>query len=241
MNSTTGSETESTPETVTFGRTLVDGEPIDDGLVFSTDSPTVELLETATTPMFSNPLLGEYAAGLVTPDETDGEYTRGLGIFPPGADGPAEHYHPSYDETFEVVEGEFSIEVDGESQLVSAGESVTVEAGIPHTFSNESDTYASCIIEARPAARLSEVVHLLFGLAHDGKLAESGQPSFFQAMVMAEEFSDDTVFTSPPPAVLKVLATIFAPIGRLMGYQAEYQKYNDDDFWKTHVEQPPER
>jgi quercetin dioxygenase-like cupin family protein len=121
----------STPETVTFGRTLVDCAPIDDGLTVPTDSQTVSLLETTTTTLFSNPRSGAYAAGLVTPDGTDGAYTRGLGIFPPGADGPATHAHPSDDEPFTVVEGEFSIDPDDDSQRLTAGERVPVEAGTP--------------------------------------------------------------------------------------------------------------
>ncbi|MFC6960735.1 cupin domain-containing protein [Halocatena marina] len=240
MGSTTKLEMDSTAETVTFGRTLVDGEPIDDGLTFPKDSPTVELLATATTPLFSNPQLGEYGAGLVTPEETDGAYTRGLGIFPPGADGPAEHVHPNYDETFEVVEGEFVIQLPGESRTLTAGESVTVETGTPHAFRNESESYASCIIEARPAGRLGDVIALLFGLAHDGKLTESGRPSFLQAMVMADEMGDDTVFTSPPPVVQNVLATVFSPIGRLLGYRATYPEYEDEAFWNARVEQLPD-
>jgi quercetin dioxygenase-like cupin family protein len=241
MTSTTQIPTESTPETVTFGRTLVDGETVDDGLTFPVDSPTVELLEEAVSPLISNPVLGEYGAALVEAEDVDGEYMRALAITPPGAAGPPEHYHPGYDESFRVVEGEFVFEVEGEPQTLGSGESVTVEAGTPHTFRNESESYATCVIETRPAGRLSEVVQLLFGLAHDGKLPESGRPSFLQAMVMAEAMDDDTVFTSPPPAVQRILATVVGPIGRLMGYRARYPEYETDAFWKTRVEQLPAR
>lgn len=240
-STTTSTSTESTLETVTFGRTFVDGEPSDDGLTFPADSPTVEMLRTASFPLFSNPQLGEYAAGLATAEETDGEYAQGLLITPSGATGPAEHFHPTYAETFEVVEGEFIVEVKGEPGTLGAGESITIESGTPHTFRNESDSYASCIVESRPAGRLGEVVMLLFGLAHDGKLPESGQPSFLQAMVMAEEMGDDTVFTSPPPAVQKVLAKVFGPIGRHLGYRATYPAYVSEEFWEERVEQLPPR
>lgn len=230
-----------TDETVTFGRTLVDGEPVDDGLTFPADSPTLEMLARATSPLISNPQLGEYGAALVTTAETDGEYARALAITPPGAQGPAEHYHPGYAESFEVVEGEFVVEIEGDPRSLPAGESLTVEAGTRHTFRNESDSYATCIIESRPAGRLEEVVQLLFGLGHDGKLAASGRPGFLQAMVMADEMGDDTVFTSPPPAVQRVMAAVLGPIGRLVGYRSSSPEYESDAFWEAYVEQPPSR
>lgn len=225
------------PETVTFGRTLADGEPIDDGLTFPIDSPTVELLAGASSPLISNPVLGEYGAALVEAEDVDETFVRALAITPSGAAGPAEHYHRHYDESFEVVEGEFVVEVEGDPQTLSPGESMTVEAGTPHTFRNESDSYATCVIETRPAGRFVDVVQLLFGLAHDGKLPDSGRPSFLQAMVMADEMGDDTVFTSPPSAVQKLMTAVFAPVGRLAGYQAHYPAYAEDSFWEERVEQ----
>lgn len=228
-------------EMITFGRTLVDGTPTDDGLTLPADSPTLDVLADATGPLISNPQRGEYGAALVTAAETDGEYLRALGITPPGAQGPPEHFHPNYDEHFEVVEGEFVVEINGEPRVFQAGENLTVDAGVAHTFRNESDSYASFIVESRPAGRLDDVVQLLFGLAHDGKLPASGQPSFWQAMVMADEMGDDTVFTSPPPVVQSVMAAVFGSVGRALGYRASYPEYGDEEFWLARVEQPPAR
>ncbi|MFB6207155.1 MAG: cupin domain-containing protein [Haloglomus sp.] len=235
------SETTTSPGTaggtITFGRTLVDGEPVDEGLTLAADSPTLALLAEADLPLISNPIRGEYGASLVQPDSVDGEYGRALAITPPGARGPPEHYHPGYAEQFEVVEGEFVFEVDGEARTLRAGEEITVEAGTPHTFRNESDDFASCIVENRPAGRLNEVVQLLFGLAHDGKLPDSGQPSLLQAMVMAEAMGDDTVFTSPPVPVQRAMAAVLGPVGRRLGYRAHYPEYEADGFWEARVEQ----
>ncbi len=228
-------------ETVTFGRTLVDGEPVDEGLRLPADSPTMGLLSSATGPLLSNPQLGEYGISLVTADETDGEYMRALAITPPGAQGPPEHVHPNYAERFEIIEGELIIEIDGEPRVLRAGETASVEAGRRHTFRNESDGYASFTVEARPAGRLTDVVETLFGMAHDGTLPASGQPPFWQAMVMADELRGDTVFTSPPPVVQRLLATVFAPIGRRKGYRTAYPDYSDPAFWASRVEQPPAR
>jgi mannose-6-phosphate isomerase-like protein (cupin superfamily) len=167
MGSTTEtSGTEQAAEFITFGRRLVDGEPVDEGLTFPRDSPTVKLLADSPHPLISNPQRGEYGAALATAEETGGEYIRAIGITPPGAEGPPEHFHRTYVETFEVVEGELVAEIDSDVQSLPAGETVTGEAGTPHTFRNESDAYTSFIVESRPAGRLNDVITLLFGLAH---------------------------------------------------------------------------
>lgn len=225
--------------TVTFGRQLIDGKPTGEGITLPVDSPAFDLLEQAVTPLFSNPVRGEYGAGIVLSEHSNGEYVRGLDISPPGNEGPGEHIHPSYDEHFEVVEGEFVFEVDGQRRTLEAGDTVVVERGTPHAYRNESDAIAVCVVEARPAGRLEEVLSTLFGLAHDGKLRANGQPGFWQGMVLAEALAGDTVFTSPPPAIQKALAAVFGPIGRLLGYRATYPRYEVDSFWEERVEQPP--
>lgn len=232
--------TDTHAETVTFGRTLVDGVPVDEGLTLPVDSPTLELLAERSRPLISTPVLSEYITALVDAEETDGEYAVGLVIFPAGCEGPAEHIHRGYDEVFEVVEGELVVELDGDPVTVRAGESVTAPAGTPHAFHNESDAVASAVVEARPAGKVTEVILFLFGLGHDGKVGPSGRPRFLQAMVMAEALGDDTVFTSPPPVLQRVLAKVFGPIGRLAGYDALDSKYHEDAFWEARVEQPPE-
>lgn len=229
-----------TAYTVTFGRQLIDGEPTGDGLTLPVDSPVFELLEQAVTPLFSNPVRGEYGVGIVLSKHSNGEYARGLDISPPGNAGPGEHIHPSYDELFEVVDGEFVFEVDGQRRTLEAGETMVVERGTPHTYRNESDAVAVCLVEARPAGRIEELLMTLFGLSHDGKLRANGQPGFWQGMVLAEALAGDTVFTSPPPAVQKALARVFGPVGRWMGYRASYPEYESDTFWTQRVEQPPE-
>lgn len=138
---------------VTFGRTLVDGEPIDDGVTVDAEGPTAELVAQITSPMLSNPVSGEWTAALVEGHETDGAYERGLAIYTAHNEGPPEHVHPNYEERFEVLEGEFVFAIDGTRRRLTAGNDVTVPRGTPHTFHNDSDEIASCIVETRPAGR----------------------------------------------------------------------------------------
>lgn len=225
-------------DTVTFGRQLINGDPVGDGITIPAGGRTADLLADRSGPVISNPVTEEYFRVLVRPKEVDGEYGRILEFFPPGNAGPPEHYHPTYEERFEVLEGEYVFIVDGEKRTLTAGDELTVLPNTPHTYRDESSELATNIGEARPPAQIEEVITKMFGLAHEGKVGDDGEPTFLHLMTMVPELSDDTVFTSPPPLVQKVLATILAPVARMAGHQATYPKYLDDSFWETHVEQP---
>lgn len=57
-------------------------------------------------------------------------------------------------------------------------------------------------------------------------------------MVMNAELADDTVFTSPPPFLQRLLSALAAPVTRRAGYRATYPEYLDASYWTERVEQP---
>lgn len=225
---------------VTTGRRLdKNGQPIEGtGFAYDSSGRLAELLGQRTSALLSQPTTGEWVFQLVTPLATGGAYERGVGVFPPGNAGPAEHIHPTYDEHFETVQGEFIFTIAGQERKVGAGEQVTVAKGTPHCFRCVGDTIGVAVVETRPAARIGAVISTLFGLAHAGGLTPQGQPKFWHAMVIGSEYADDTVFTNPPPNIAIPIAKLLAPIGRLMGYRPTYDKYLAESFWAAHVEQP---
>jgi quercetin dioxygenase-like cupin family protein len=226
--------------TVITGRTLDrDGRPIDGtGFDYDSEDRLAELLSQRVSPLYSQPVTGEWIFGLVPSRETNGEFERGVVVFRPGNAGPAEHIHPAYDEHFEIVQGEFLFSVDGQERRAGVGEVLASTHGSRHTFRCVSDGYGVVIGETRPAARIGEVISTLFGMAHEGSLTSQGRPKLLQAMVIGNAYADDTVFTSPPPAIAIPIAKALAPIGRLLGYRPTYAKYTDEAWWTARVEQP---
>lgn len=222
------------------GRRLdADGDPIPGtGFEYDADGPLAEHLHERTTPLFSNPVAGEWTTGLVTPAETEGEYVTGLGVFGAGNEGPPEHYHVGYEESFTVLRGELVVDADGETHHLSPGDEVTVPPETPHGFAVAGDDLAATLTTTRPAARTLDVVRTLYGLAHEGELDDDGQPGLLQAMALASAMADDTVFTSPPPAVTKPLAAVIAPLANRLGYEATYERFEHESFWEQRVEQP---
>jgi quercetin dioxygenase-like cupin family protein len=186
----------------------------------------------------SQPITGEWVFGLVTAKETNGAYERGVGIFPMGNAGPPEHFHPTYDEHFEITQGEFIFRLDGKEQKAVAGDKLVATKGMPHTFRCVGSTHGVIIVETKPAARIGEVISTLFGMAHDGQLTPQGQPKMMHAMVVGSEYADDTVFTNPPPSIAIPMAKMLAPMGRMLGHRATNPKYADPAWWAAHVEQP---
>lgn len=90
----------------------------------------------------------------------------------------------------------------------------------------------------QPIDGTGEVIHTLFGMAHEGLLTPRGQPKLLHAMVVASEYADDTVFTTPLPSIALPIARMLAPLARALGYRAVAPKYFEESFWRAHVEQP---
>jgi mannose-6-phosphate isomerase-like protein (cupin superfamily) len=225
---------------LTTGRTIDQNGRLIDGTGFDYDSDdrVAALLNQRKSPLFSQPITGEWVFGLVPSAETHGEFERGVGIFSPGNAGPPEHFHPIYDEHFDILVGDFIFKIDGKERKAGAGEQLVVPKGSPHTFRCVGDRPGVTIVETRPAARTGDVIATLFGLAHEGALTPQGQPKLMQAMVIGSEYSDDTVFTNPPPNIAIPIAKTLAPIGRLLGYQPTYPRFLEETYWSARVEQP---
>lgn len=185
--------------------------------------------------VYENRVTGEYAVILRgTEDRGDGPgivHLRGR----PGAAVVGEHYHPSIIEKFTVISGRLDARIAGRNQSLQPGQSAIVEPGVVHDWWNSSqseDVDVLIEIDRAPGTttidshRFELLIGTLFGLANDGKVDRKGRPSPLQGAVIAREFADVIVFTSPPPAVQKIVLAVLAPLGRSLGYRAIYPQYS---------------
>jgi len=118
-------------------------------------------------------IVGDVYRFLATGEETDGRYTTFEAIVPPGS-GPPPHIHSREEESFLVLEGEMTFQLDDERFVAGAGTFLNMPVGSLHCFKNESDKTARLLISLAPA-----------GL--EGMFFEVGTP-----------LADD-VTTAPPP------------------------------------------
>ena len=85
-----------------------------------------------------------------------------LSIDPAGTGVPP-HAHPTQDEFIYVLDGTYTLYLDGEWATAGPGDLVRMPRGIPHGYYNRSESEARSVFWVSPAGRLAE----LFGLLHE--------------------------------------------------------------------------
>jgi hypothetical protein len=113
--------------------------------------------------------------------------------------------------------------VDRKEQTVGAGQSINIPANVPHHFWNAGNTVAHYIQEFRPALKIDCFFETFFALAKDSKLNEKGIPNFFHVSIIGLSQKDEIRLTNPPWALQYIIYKILAPLGKLLGYSADYK------------------
>lgn len=236
------------------GRPLdADGDPTDGpALELDPEGRAATLLADAAGPLVSSPGAGTWAALLERPG--DGETDRPV-LFQwlaPNAAEPPPHVHPTT-ETFEAVTGELTVVLDGDTRRLAPGESVTVDPGVEHAFRNDTGETVAFRAEL-PSMRTVETLFATWGLDHEGAFgneggvathtdaydpAAYGEPGPVHGLLLAAHAYDETVTTSAPVAVQRVLWATVAPVTRALGYEGVADRFLTDAFWERRVEQPP--
>ncbi|MGH3147750.1 MAG: cupin domain-containing protein [Rubrobacter sp.] len=131
------------------------------------------------------------------------------------------HYHPHQEERFEVLSGSVRMLVDGKEKLLGSGEVITIPPGTPHEMSAD-EAGVRMNWQTRPALQTETFLEAMWGLAGDGKTNSSGVPNLLQTAVLMAAYAEEFRLVSPPRFVQKAVFGALAPIGRLLGYRADY-------------------
>ncbi len=83
--------------------------------------------------------------------ETKGRLALIETLIEPNWDGPPLHIHPSFDETFYVLEGELTFQVGDQRLTRRAGELCFASGEVPHTYANHSGRGARLLLLCTPA------------------------------------------------------------------------------------------
>lgn len=172
--------------------------------------------------VIESPAFGDRIVFRRTRAETSGNLLEFDLFAQPSAAGPPPHIHPSSEEHFEVVKGRLQAEVDGTEMSVGEGEEFTVPAGVAHTWWNAGEEEAQVRVRLVPEAGMESFLETIYGLGQDGKTNEKGIPNLLQLAVTASAYFETNHLASPPLAVQKAVFGLLAPLGRLLGYQADY-------------------
>lgn len=161
-----------------------------------------------------------------TSQETNGELLEMEATYPPHSPQPPLHYHPHQEEHFRVLRGTFRTHVGGIEKTYEAGDTFVVPPNTPHWMHNISDGEGSLLWQIRPALKTQAFFETMWGLEADGQTNAAGIPPFLHLAVILREYANEFRASKPPYFAQRILFGILAPIGRLYGYRARYDKYS---------------
>jgi len=173
----------------------------------------------------TNPTSGDSYEFLETAKDTNGERVTMKAIVKSKGQLVPNHFHVFQDETFEVISGQLTIFLEGQTKKLAAGEKITLPKNIPHNHYNNEDTAVTYIHSVTPALDFDFLIENLVGLAADGK-SKNGKYGLVQELVALKYLDSKSYLADIPIGVQKVLMNTIAPIGRLFGYRAIYKKYS---------------
>jgi mannose-6-phosphate isomerase-like protein (cupin superfamily) len=149
--------------------------------------------------------------------ETDGKFFEMELTLPPGVIAPPPHVHPVQEEDYEVLAGTLDVLLDGSWRSLSAGESMRVPAGSPHTFGNSSGGTVRVRNTHRPALQFQYYFEKLHELVTSGKVTSFKNFSslIYMSLLWEQHEREIVAARAPQRAVMSVLARA----GRRLGYR----------------------
>jgi len=172
--------------------------------------------------VWENPISRERATILELPHQNPERRAAAELLALVGARVVGEHRHPGLVERFTVLEGELTLKLGEQTNILRQGETATIAPNVWHDWWNASDQDARVRVEVTPGERFAHMIETLFGLARLGHTDAKGMPHPLQMALFAREFSDVIVMRSPPLAVQRVLFGALSPLARWRGYRATY-------------------
>lgn len=96
-------------------------------------------------------LVGDTYTVLLSGDDTEGRYCLIDMLIPPGG-GPPPHRH-DFEESFTLLEGKIDAVFRGQKLALRAGETISIPANAPHSFTNTSGQPARLLCICSPAGQ----------------------------------------------------------------------------------------
>ena len=130
-----------------------------------------------------------------------------------------EHFHPSLEERWEVLDGTARLKLDGAwRDIVPEDGPILVAAGVRHELKNVSGRQAHLRAEVIPGGRLDEFLTESARGAREGLYNRRNMPTSLRGAVwiadLANRYKDETVMCSPPPALQRIVVPLVARFAR---------------------------
>lgn len=140
-----------------------------------------------------NPIQKDQVVFLKTHADTHGEYTL-VEVQLADGGGVGWHYHKTYLEKFDCLEGEVQIGLDKKILPLQPGQSATAHPNSVHLFRNRSGKPCKFLVELRPASRgFEQSLQIGYGLAGDGLCRPNGFPKDKLALAWLFDISESNL------------------------------------------------
>ena len=170
-----------------------------------------------------NPVQRDAATFLETSEETGGIRTLAeLEVAPGGQVTP--HYHLTYSERFKVLEGQLTVEIDGDRHELEPGDEAVAAIRSLHAWSNPGEVRSIVQVELRPgSAGFEDGLRIAYGLAADGLVRKNGVPRNPLHAALVLQMGEIRL---PPGgyAVLQRVLGLLARVARWRGVDRELER-----------------
>ena len=140
-----------------------------------------------------NPIQQDTVTFLKTAADTNNEYTL-VEVELADGGGVGLHYHKTYAESFECLEGELQVQLGKKIHVLITGESATAVPMVHHLFRNRSGKPCRFRVELRPGSRgFEQSLQIGYGLAGDGQCKPNGFPKDKLALAWLFEISESNL------------------------------------------------
>jgi len=140
-----------------------------------------------------NPIQKDRVSFLKTSADTNGEYTL-VEVELADGGGVGLHYHKTYSEAFECLEGELQVRLSKTTQTLKKGMKATAHPNTHHLFRNRSGKPCIFRVELRPASRgFEQSLQIGYGLANDGLCRPNGFPKDKLALAWLFDISESNL------------------------------------------------
>jgi mannose-6-phosphate isomerase-like protein (cupin superfamily)/uncharacterized protein YndB with AHSA1/START domain len=118
------------------------------------------------------------------------------------------HVHISQSERHEVLSGAMKLTVDGETHLLTQGQSMEVAAGVPHRQAPGGKGDGRVRVQARPAGETQAFLERLEQMCRDGEFNRFGYPRPVAGARLMRDFSSTGHATRPVLPVQRAFAAL---------------------------------
>lgn len=136
-----------------------------------------------------------------------------------------EHVHPRADEIFVIHAGRLKVVIDGKCHIVKAKESVRIQRGLPHSFTNahDGDTEFSVMFDPPQQHRRFFANFATTTERHKDWFLDCGRPHLLLMALVLHRYRDHLYLANYPVWLQKLAFALLAPLARLRGYRLEIE------------------